>query len=319
VRPAGPDRRLASGRSVASGRGPRIAAVAAAGLLAVALFARTGWLGSSPAGAAAAIAFGVSVGAYGTMVGAGGGFLLVPALLVVYHARPEQAAGTSLAVVFLNALSGSISYARQRRIDYRAGGWFALATLPGAVAGAFFARLLSGRVFDVVFAALLLAVSALLLWRPAAEEARAGGIGPVTGPSRWHRVERLADAGGAIFQYRYHLPTGIAVSFFVGFLSSVLGIGGGIVHVPAMVHLLGFPPHVATATSHFILAISAGAGAASHLALRHVLVGPAALLGIGVVAGAQLGARLARRLRGAVVVRLLSLPLVLVAIRLLLR
>ncbi|MDP2726854.1 MAG: sulfite exporter TauE/SafE family protein, partial [Dehalococcoidia bacterium] len=81
-------------------------------------------------------------------------------------------------------------------------------------------------------------------------------------------------------------------------------------------HLFFFPAHIATATSQFILAITTGVGAASHLALGHVLLGPALSMGVGVVVGAPLGAALSRRLRGTLIVRLLSLALILAGARL---
>jgi uncharacterized protein len=242
----------------------------------------------------ALVAFGLVVGAYGTIIGAGGGFLIVPMLLLVWRLPPAQAAGTSLAVVFLNAVAGSISYARQKRIDYRAGMWFAAATFPGAIAGAFLSKYLSGRTFDVTFATVLLGVTAFLIWKPV----------------------RATDAGE---RRPYSLGLGIAISFFVGFLSSALGIGGGIFHVPAMIHLLAFPAAIAAATSTFILAFSSLVGAGTHLSLGNVLYVPAALMGVGVIAGAQVGARIAKRARGATVVRLLAVALVIVAVRLLLR
>jgi uncharacterized protein len=240
------------------------------------------------------VAFGVAVGAYGTIIGAGGGFLIVPLLLLVWHLSPAQAAGTSLAVVFLNAVVGSIAYARQKRIDYRAGLWFAAATLPGSVAGAFLAKYFSGRTFDVAFAALLLGVAGFLLWKPV----------------------RSTDVGE---RREYSLALGVTISFFIGFVSSALGIGGGIIHVPAMIHLLAFPAPIAAATSVFILAFSSLVGAGTHLVLGHVLFLPAGLLGVGVIAGAQIGARIAKRAKGATIVRLLSAALVLVAVRLLFR
>ncbi len=270
--------------------------------------------------AAELLGFGILVGAYGTMVGAGGGFLVVPAMLLIYHVRPEQAAGTGLAVVFLNASSGTISYARQGRVDYKAGLLFALATLPGAVSGAYVSRLLTGRVFDLIFGFLLLAIAVFLIIRPTAQEEYAEALLEEAEQLPWWRVRRrLTDAGGESFHYRYNVLAGMAISFAVGLLSSVLGIGGGIIHVPVLIHVLGFPAHIATATSHFILAISALVAGSTHAALGHVLVGPALLMGIGVAGGAQLGAPLARRLRGSLVIRLLSLALILVALRLLLR
>jgi len=267
--------------------------------------------------AAEFIVFGLAVGAYGTLVGAGGGFLIVPALLIVYHAHPAQAAGTSLTVVFLNAVSGTLSYARQRRIDYRTGAAFALATLPGAVGGAFLSRYFSGHTFSMGFGMVLLGIAAVLVWRPTAQREIAEALIEEAETNRWEQVRRITDAAGQVHVYRYNWVLGVMLSFFVGFLSSILGIGGGIIHVPAMIHFLGFPAHVATATSHFILAITAAAGAGTHIGLGHVLAGPAILMGIGVIGGAQIGAVLAQRMKGSRIIRLLSLALVIVALRLL--
>jgi uncharacterized membrane protein YfcA len=258
--------------------------------------------------------FSVGVGAYGTLVGAGGGFIIVPVLLLLAGASPQQAAGTSLVVVALNALSGTFSYARMGRVDWQTGGRFALAAVPGAVVGAYLSTAFSGRVFAVVVGVVLIAIALLLALRPMA----AGKSAPPTGPRRrWQAERTLVDADGEVFAYRYTGPGGLALSVGVGFLSSVLGIGGGIIHVPAMVRLFGFPAHVATATSQFILAITAVIGAATHLALGHVLPVPALAMGIGAIVGAQVGARLSRRLRGARIVQLLALALAVVGVRLL--
>lgn len=78
---------------------------------------------------------GLFVGAYGTLIGAGGGFVLVPILLLYPDESPEIITSISPAVVFFNAASGSAAYARMGRIDYRAAAVFAAATVPGAVAG----------------------------------------------------------------------------------------------------------------------------------------------------------------------------------------
>jgi uncharacterized membrane protein YfcA len=248
----------------------------------------------SPLAALGLVAFGLAVGAYGTLIGVGGAIFIVPMLLLVWHTTPAQAAGTSLAVVFLNALTGAISYARQKRIDYRAGLWFAGATLPGAVVGAFLSKYFTGQAFNITFAVVLLVIAAILFRRP--EE-----------PANEH--ERAP----------YKLWIGLVVSFVVGFLSSALGIGGGIFHVPAMIHLMAFPASIAVATSTFILTFSTLVGAATHISLGHVLIVPAILMGIGAVVGAQIGAAVAKRARSVVIVRLLSMTLVLVALRLLFR
>jgi uncharacterized membrane protein YfcA len=106
----------------------------------------------------------------------------------------------------------------------------------------------------------------------------------------------------------------------VGYLSSLFGIGGGIIHVPLLTSLLDFPVHVATATSHFILAIMALAGTLTHIATGTFAHGVhrTIYLGMGVLVGAQVGARLSRRMRGAWIIRSLALALGAVGIRLLL-
>src|SRR5262249_3610252 len=95
--------------------------------------------------AATSVGFGFLIGAFGTLVGAGGGFLLVPLLVLGYGFAPADAVGTSLSLVFLNALSGSAAYLRQRRVDLSLGWKFAAATLPGAVGGAYLTRALRAR------------------------------------------------------------------------------------------------------------------------------------------------------------------------------
>lgn len=103
-----------------------------------------------------AIPLGFVVGAYGTLIGAGGGFVLMPVLLMLYpRESPELLTSISLAVVFFNAASGSWAYARLRRIDYRSGLLFSAATVPGAIFGALTTGYLPRRLFDGVFGVIL--------------------------------------------------------------------------------------------------------------------------------------------------------------------
>jgi uncharacterized membrane protein YfcA len=264
--------------------------------------------------AAAFVALGIAIGTVGTLIGAGGGFILLPILALLF---PAEATGsltaTSLAVVAANATSGAIAYARQRRIDLRSGIAFAVATLPGSVAGALLARAVPRRPFDVVFALILLALAFVVL-RVRPDEGSAAPEGRA-----WGRVPReLVDAGGIVHRYRVELPLGIGISFVVGFVSSLLGIGGGFIQVPALIVFLGFPVHIATATSQFVLAVMASVGTVTHIAVGDLNdVWPRTVyIAIGAVVGAQLGARLSQRVRGAVILRVLVTALVIVALRL---
>lgn len=259
------------------------------------------------------VLLGAAVGVFGTLVGAGGGFILTPLLLLLYPGdAPSTVAAISLTVVFFNALSGSIAYARQRRIDYRSGAVFAVATLPGAVLGAVVVEAASRRLFSALTAVLLLGLSVWLVARP-----RRGSSETTEGAAT--RV--LTDRAGEIYRYRPNTRLGALLSVGVGFVSSFLGIGGGVIHVPLLVGLLGFPVHIATATSHFVLANMAFVGTATHVAAGNFDGGDAALRAVlisaGVIVGAQAGAWLSQRLRGHHIERLLAGALALLALRLL--
>jgi len=260
------------------------------------------------------VILGLGVGTFGTLVGAGGGFILVPLLALLEPSLPTKSVtAISLAVVALNATSGALAYFRQRRIDFHAGIPFALATLPGSIAGALLVRLVARREFDLIFAALLLALAIFVVVAHEDEPSAApegGGWG--------HILRHLTDANGVAYQYRANIPLGVAISLVVGFASSFLGIGGGVIHVPALVGLLHFPAHIATATSHFVLAIMATVGTITHVASGDLdgLYGQTLLLGAGAIVGAQLGARLSTRVPGVVIVRALAVALAFVGLRL---
>ena len=235
--------------------------------------------------------------------------MIVPLLLLGFQFTPQEAVGTSLAVVFLNALSGSIAYMAQGRVLYAMGTVFAIATIPGAILGAligtWLVQHLDANWFAALFGGFLLFVALLL-----------------------HRGERLF-----VFRKRRETATpeelrslaspvmrvGMLVSFFVGVLSSLFGVGGGIIHVPFLIVVLGIPVHTATATSHFVLTITSLTGALSMLERDQVRLIVAAWMGLGVLMGAQGGAYLSARMRSEPIRRLLAGALALFAIRLILR
>ena len=261
--------------------------------------------------------FGLAVGTYGTLIGAGGGFIIVPVLLLVLGWPHQEAVATSLLVVTANATSGSIAYARQKRIDFRTGIRFALATLPGAILGSLVVTALSGRVFNLIFGVLLVAISIYLMIRPERPGSKEAMLERPAGLRGWGwTVRHIVDSRGEKFDYGFSLPWGVLLSFGVGFMSSILGIGGGIIHVPALITLFDFPAHIATATSHFILAISAATGSATQFVLGNIRVAPGLAMAAGALVGAQIGGALSHRVKGPWIVRGLAAALTLVGIRL---
>jgi uncharacterized protein len=258
------------------------------------------------------IVLGVTVGTYGTLIGAGGGILLVPALLLLYPHEPANAiASISLAVVFFNTVSGTVAYGHMHRIDYRAGVLFAAAATPGGVLGAYTASWLSRQMFDLLFGMLILSLAAFIFTRPTPKH-RTLRVG------RYDTTHTLTDFKGNSYSYSFSNRRGVLFCFAIGFLSSMLGMGGGAFYVPVMVYILHFPLLIATATSQLLLMVISPI-----LSTAHVIAGSFAhglvrtlFLGLGVIGGAQLGAYLSQHLTGVVISRVLAGGLVLIGIRL---
>lgn len=264
------------------------------------------------------LAVGFSIGTIGTLIGAGGGFILVP-LLIIFHQElsPEEITAVSMAVVACNAISGSAAYILAKRVDYKAGMLFALFTLPGSILGVLTTQIIPRNIFDVIFGVVLFSLSVYLF----VQGGKKVGTEKLKIAKKGWITTELTDKYNEKYSYSYDIRKGSILSIFVGYFSPLLGIGGGIIHVPAMVEWLRFPVHIATATSHFILAFMATATVLVHVyngsyndpAIVHMVLG----LAIGVIPGAQLGAFLSRRLQGKIIIKSLALCLMLVGIRIL--
>jgi uncharacterized membrane protein YfcA len=255
----------------------------------------------------------------GTLIGAGGGFLLVPFLIITHpELTPDIITAISMAIVAANAISGSYAYSRSGRIDYKAGIVFALFTIPGSILGVYTTAYIPRLAFHIIFGVLLVGLAVFLFF------SRKQIFAPktrISASEKKYKHHVLTDREGIIYDYTYNRNTGIFISILVGYLSPLLGIGGGIIHVPALVNWLHFPVYVATATSHFILAVMATVSVVTHIfegsysdpgVLRMVLG-----IGAGAIAGAQLGAFLSHKIRGNIIIRALAICLGLVGIRIL--
>lgn len=261
------------------------------------------------------VALGVGVGCFGSLIGAGGGFILTPILLLFFPTlTPAQVTGISMTTVMFNSVSGSSAYAWMKRIDYRTGLIFSLAALPGTVFGTLLVPLLPRNVFNVVFGAALLIFSALIIVKSRLGDHSA----PLDKAGLFRARRRLHDRAGHETAFSFNMAAGIVISLGVGVISGLLGIGGGIVHVPALV-LLGFPAHFATATSHFVLALTSISSVAVHVASGSLSkVGIMAIcIAAGAFGGGQFGARLSTRVKGRSIMLLLAGALVLAGARIL--
>jgi uncharacterized protein len=234
----------------------------------------------------------VGAGAFGALVGVGGGVVIVPLLTVALGVPVPQAVAASLLGVIAVSTTASASYLSGDLVDRRVGLTLLVATALGGVAGGYIAGYLDARVISGLFGVVLVAVAIQML--------RAGGRppAPVVGPPGRFEVDStyVEPTTGAEVPYRARRvwPASF-VSLFAGALSGLLGIGGGVVNVPTMNVLMGLPIRVSATTSTYMLGATAAASAVLYLSRGEVDLAIATPVVIGVVIGGRAGALLQRR------------------------
>lgn len=256
---------------------------------------------------------GLIIGVFGSVVGVGGGFLLTPVLMLMYPKMPAQTiTSISMLVVSLNTISSSLAYSRLKRIDYKAGVVFVISALPGIVIGTIITSHISRSAFDLIFCAILLALAVFLLADP---------YKSVSAGKRRHLLSRMiTDTNGVSYNYKLHIRRGVLLSLIIGFISGLTGIGGGIFQVPGMVLLLHFPVHIATATSHFVLAFNASTSTLIHLFHGDFLSSwfVPLFLAPGIIIGSQVGARYSGKINQVFMLRGVAVALIIAAMKMLL-
>jgi uncharacterized protein len=237
---------------------------------------------------------------FGSMVGLGGGFILVPMLRLFFGFDPAFAAGTSLVLVVANSASGAATYLLQRRVHVKIGLLVAAGGFPGSILGAIIVRHMSAQAFDWIFAVLLVVVAGdMLLNQRSRAKARAE-----------REISRLKG-----MSYRVALLSGFAV----GLIGSIFGIGGGIIIVPTLLYLSELPAHSISATSHFGIVLTSPVGLATHIAQHDIVTSAVIPLVIGGLCGGPLGARLSLRLKSPQLLIFVECALLVAALSLVLR
>jgi uncharacterized membrane protein YfcA len=256
---------------------------------------------------------GVAVGFVGSLIGVGGGFFVVPFLLFFLpDFTPETATAASLGIVFLSALSATAGNVPRKRIDYRTGAWLAVGTLPGAWFGRVAIGRLTDRQFSIAFGGLLIAIALYLAF-----VRLKAGKGLIRGTPREH-----VDREGQVHRYEVNPVVGVAWAVIVGIVSSLFGVGGGLLLVPFLVVGYGMPTILSTSTAQFTFLFTALLGFAE-AARRGQVTGRGlevlVTLGLGVIVGAQIGVAVARRVGDRVIRLAISAVMVGVGVLLLLR
>jgi uncharacterized membrane protein YfcA len=271
------------------------------------------------------LAMGAAVGFLSGMFGVGGGFLITP-LLIFYNIPPAIAVATGANQVIASSFSGMLSHMKRGTLDFKLGTVLLVGGIVGSTAGAYvFALLRSVGQLDLfislLYVALLGTVGGMMLVESAnaIRAARGAGLAPPlkrSGQHNWiHRLPlKMRFRTSKLFVSV--IPV-LGLGAAIGFLASIMGVGGGFIMVPAMIYLLGMPTKVVIGTSLFQIIFVAGFTTFMHAwTNRSVDLMLALLLILGGVVGAQIGARLGARLKAEQLRILLALLVIAVAVKL---
>ncbi|HXP45581.1 MAG TPA: sulfite exporter TauE/SafE family protein [Candidatus Acidoferrales bacterium] len=228
-------------------------------------------------------------GLVGALTGLGGGVVLVPLLSLFFKVDLRYAIGASLVSVIATSSGAAAAYVKEGFSNIRIGMFLEIATTLGALLGANLAARVSTHAIAIVFGVVLL-FSAYFSRKPRSQAEHEVPLDPLA--SRLRLYGSFPDADGARTYNVQNVPTGWAVMFGAGALSGLLGIGSGAMKVLAMDQAMKIPFKVSTATSNFMIGVTAAASAGVYLNRGYVDPGLVMPVMLGVLAGSLLGARI---------------------------
>ncbi len=247
-------------------------------------------------------------GFVGSLLGLGGGIIIVPALTLVYGVDMRFAIGASIITVIATSSGAAAAYVRDKITNIRVGMFLEMATTTGALTGAFLAGMFSNRVLEAIFAAMMVYSALMMLRRRKVELPEGVERTPLANKLKLHG-EYYDQALKRLVHYNTTgVVPGLAVMFIAGIFSGLLGIGSGLFKVLGMDVFMKLPMKVSTATSNFMIGVTAAASAGVYFARGDVNPAIAAPVALGVLVGATLGTRVMTRMKN-VTLRLTFVPI----------
>ena len=265
----------------------------------------------------ALLVLGLIVGLPASMCGLGGGFILVPTLILVFNLAPQHAIAISLVAMLGTTISASIGYLKQKRVDYKLALLYDIFDIPGVIFGAYLTTILPKNLLIGICGFFVLFLSMLMLRNLRKETCsiKTEQTNP-TGQIGWGRT--VKDSMNHLFQYKIRKPGFIALSSLLsGLVTGLAGLGGGITDTTTMM-LLGVPAHIAIASSEFAMALTNGTGVITHGLFQNLSIEYAIPITIGTIVGAQFGVLIAKRTKQRTLNALLSLVALVFSIRMIL-
>jgi len=262
------------------------------------------------------LTLGFIVGLPASMCGLGGGFILVPTLILVFNLSPQNAIAISLVAMCGTTISATLGYIKQKRVDYKLALLYDIFDIPGVVVGAYLTTILPKNLLIGLCGFIILFLSLLMLRNLRARKLSTKNKESNMTCNGWGR--KVSDSMNQVFDYKIRRPGLIMTSSLLsGLVTGLAGLGGGITDTTTMM-LLGIPSHIAIASSEFAMALTNGAGVISHGFLQNISIGYAIPITIGTILGAQVGVLLAKRTKQKTLKMILSVVSLLFSIRLIL-
>ncbi len=260
--------------------------------------------------------FGFAVALPASMAGVGGGFLIMPVLIVFFGLPAQNAVAVSLAAICGTTISCSIVYLKQKKVDFFLALLYDLFDVPGVIVGAYFASLIPSDLLTGLVGVFILSLSILLLIRKDSVTVAPKQCNTETSDQNKGWIRKKVDSDGKTFAYKINRPELVFLSSFAGGLvTGFAGLGGGITDTSTMV-LLGIPTHIAVASSEFAMALTNGTGLIAHGILDNLLIDYAIPLTFGTIIGAQVGAVLCKYVKGTTLRKVLIVLAFIAGIRL---
>ncbi|WP_436861058.1 sulfite exporter TauE/SafE family protein [Staphylococcus caeli] len=240
----------------------------------------------------------------GSLVGIGGGIIIVPTLVflgvdndLLHGITPQIAIGTSSVILIVTGLSSTMGYLKTKQVDVKNGSIFLFGLLPGSLIGSILSRYLTLESFNLYFGIFLIVVAIILMVR--------NKIKPLKIFEKPKYERTYVDGHGKT--HHYHVPPVVAfiATLFIGVLTGLFGIGGGALMTPLMLIVFRFPPHVAVGTSMMMIFFSSLMSSAGHIVQGHVAWLYAIVLIIASYIGAKIGVKVNQSVKSDTVVTLL--------------
>jgi uncharacterized protein len=263
---------------------------------------------------------GLGSSALGGMLGMASGLFIVPMLVVLFHLDLHVAIGASIVSVIACSCGGAANFLRHGLTNVRLALVLETGTTLGALTGVLVAGLIPVAALDFLFAVVLL-VSAWQMYIRRADpvgtaSASRSGLAAALNLHSSYRDPRLNR--DVPYEVR-RVPAGLSLMYVAGLVSALLGIGSGILKIPAMDHALRLPIKVSTATSNFMIGVTAAASAGAYFLRGEIVSAIAGPVALGSVIGAVIGARVLMKVSNEKLRLLFLSVLVLVACAMLLQ